>query len=113
MTDYAVINPATGETLATYPTITDEALETVLEKADAAYRTCLHHRRGAGRSGRRQDRRRHGLCQRRPGGLSRTAVRRRQAIRHLARDGSPVLCPAPCRRTLPDSYPAPVDKLHF
>ena len=39
MTDYAVINPATGETLATYPTITDEALETVLEKADAAYRT--------------------------------------------------------------------------
>ena len=39
MSDYAVINPATGETLATYPTITDEALETVLEKADAAYRT--------------------------------------------------------------------------
>ena len=39
MTDYVVINPATGETLATYPTITDEALETVLEKADAAYRT--------------------------------------------------------------------------
>ena len=39
MSDYAVINPATGETLATYPTITDEALETVLAKADAAYRT--------------------------------------------------------------------------
>ncbi len=39
MTDYAVINPATSETLATYPTITDEALETVLEKADVAYRT--------------------------------------------------------------------------
>ncbi len=38
MTDYAVVNPATGETLATYPTITDDALEAVLEKADAAYR---------------------------------------------------------------------------
>jgi succinate-semialdehyde dehydrogenase / glutarate-semialdehyde dehydrogenase len=39
MTEYAVINPATGETLATYPTITDDALDTVIEKADAAYRT--------------------------------------------------------------------------
>src|SRR3954451_13040408 len=39
MTEYAVINPATGETLATYPTITDEALETAIAKADAAYRT--------------------------------------------------------------------------
>ena len=39
MTEYAVVNPATGETLATYPTITDDELETVLEKADAAYRT--------------------------------------------------------------------------
>ena len=38
MTEYAVVNPATGETLATYPTITDDALETVIEKADAAYR---------------------------------------------------------------------------
>ena len=39
MTEYAVINPATGETLATYPTITDDALDAVIEKADAAYRT--------------------------------------------------------------------------
>lgn len=39
MTDYAVVNPATGETLATYPTITDEALEAALAGADAAYRT--------------------------------------------------------------------------
>lgn len=39
MTDYAVVNPATGETLATYPTITDEALEAAIAKADAAYRT--------------------------------------------------------------------------
>ena len=27
MTDYAVVNPATGETLATYPTLTDAELE--------------------------------------------------------------------------------------
>ncbi|HKP06287.1 MAG TPA: NAD-dependent succinate-semialdehyde dehydrogenase, partial [Microbacterium sp.] len=39
MTDYAVVNPATGETLATYPTITDEALESAIAGADAAYRT--------------------------------------------------------------------------
>ncbi|HEY9306184.1 MAG TPA: NAD-dependent succinate-semialdehyde dehydrogenase [Microbacterium sp.] len=39
MTDYAVVNPATGETLATYPTITDEALEAAIAEADAAYRT--------------------------------------------------------------------------
>ncbi len=39
MTDYAVVNPATGETLATYPTITDEALEAAIAQADAAYRT--------------------------------------------------------------------------
>lgn len=39
MSDYAVVNPATGETLATYPTISDDALETVIAEADAAYRT--------------------------------------------------------------------------
>lgn len=39
MTDYAVVNPATGETLATYPTITDEALEAAIAGADAAFRT--------------------------------------------------------------------------
>jgi succinate-semialdehyde dehydrogenase/glutarate-semialdehyde dehydrogenase len=39
MTDYAVVNPATGETLATYPTITDDALEAAIAKADAAFRS--------------------------------------------------------------------------
>ena len=38
MSDYAVVNPATGETLATYDTITDEELENALAGADAAYR---------------------------------------------------------------------------
>jgi succinate-semialdehyde dehydrogenase/glutarate-semialdehyde dehydrogenase len=42
MSEYAVVNPATGETLATYPTITDDALEAVLESADAAFRTWRH-----------------------------------------------------------------------
>ena len=39
MSEYAVVNPATGETLATYPTITDDALESAIAGADAAYRT--------------------------------------------------------------------------
>ncbi len=38
MSDYAVVNPATGETLATYETISDEALESAVAGADAAYR---------------------------------------------------------------------------
>jgi succinate-semialdehyde dehydrogenase/glutarate-semialdehyde dehydrogenase len=38
MTEYAVINPATGETLATYPTITDDALESAIATADAGFR---------------------------------------------------------------------------
>ncbi|MFE1664308.1 NAD-dependent succinate-semialdehyde dehydrogenase [Microbacterium sp. P02] len=38
MSDYAVINPATGETLATYPTATAEQLEEALATADAAAR---------------------------------------------------------------------------
>jgi succinate-semialdehyde dehydrogenase / glutarate-semialdehyde dehydrogenase len=36
MTDYAVVNPATGETLATYPTATDAQLEEAIAKANAA-----------------------------------------------------------------------------
>ncbi|GAA3214616.1 NAD-dependent succinate-semialdehyde dehydrogenase [Microbacterium terregens] len=36
MTDYAVVNPATGETLATYPLATDAELEQALATADAA-----------------------------------------------------------------------------
>ena len=39
MSDYAVINPATGETLATYPTATDAEVEAAIATADAAYRT--------------------------------------------------------------------------
>jgi len=39
MSDYAVVNPATGETLATYPAITDDALQNAIAGADAAYRT--------------------------------------------------------------------------
>ena len=39
MTDYAVINPATGETLATYPTATDAEVLEAIAAADHAYRT--------------------------------------------------------------------------
>lgn len=39
MSDYAVVNPATGETLATYPTLTDEELAAKLAEAAEAYRT--------------------------------------------------------------------------
>ncbi len=38
MTEYAVVNPATGETLATYPTLTDAEVEAAVASADAAYR---------------------------------------------------------------------------
>ncbi|WP_251451143.1 NAD-dependent succinate-semialdehyde dehydrogenase [Microbacterium sp. Marseille-Q6648] len=39
MSDYAVVNPATGETLATYPVVSDAALDEAIANADAAYRT--------------------------------------------------------------------------
>ncbi len=39
MSTYAVINPATGETLATYPVATDAEIEAAVAAADAAYRT--------------------------------------------------------------------------
>ncbi|HEY1276190.1 MAG TPA: NAD-dependent succinate-semialdehyde dehydrogenase [Thermoleophilaceae bacterium] len=39
MTDYAVVDPATGETIKTYPTITDEELKAAVGRADAAHRT--------------------------------------------------------------------------
>ena len=39
MSDYAVVNPATGETLATYPTATDAEIAEAVTAADAAYRT--------------------------------------------------------------------------
>jgi succinate-semialdehyde dehydrogenase/glutarate-semialdehyde dehydrogenase len=38
MSDYAVVNPATGEQVKEYPTITDAELETALAQADAAFR---------------------------------------------------------------------------
>ncbi len=38
MSDYAVVNPATGETLQTYPTITDAELADAIGRADAAHR---------------------------------------------------------------------------
>ncbi len=38
MSDYAVVNPATGETLASYDTLTAEQLSQKISAADAAYR---------------------------------------------------------------------------
>lgn len=38
MTDYAVVNPATGETLTTYDTFTDVQIDEALAAADAAHR---------------------------------------------------------------------------
>ncbi len=38
MSDYKVVNPATGETLATYETLTDEQVQQKLATADAAFR---------------------------------------------------------------------------
>jgi succinate-semialdehyde dehydrogenase/glutarate-semialdehyde dehydrogenase len=37
MADYAVVDPATGETIKTYPTITDEQLDAAIGRADAAH----------------------------------------------------------------------------
>ena len=39
MSHYAVINPATGETLKSYPQISDAELQQVISDADSAYRT--------------------------------------------------------------------------
>jgi succinate-semialdehyde dehydrogenase / glutarate-semialdehyde dehydrogenase len=39
MSDYAVVNPATGETVKEYPTITDDALRDAIGRADAAYKS--------------------------------------------------------------------------
>ncbi len=38
MSDYAVVNPATGQTLATYDTLSDDALDDAVGRADAAFR---------------------------------------------------------------------------
>jgi succinate-semialdehyde dehydrogenase/glutarate-semialdehyde dehydrogenase len=39
MSDYAVVNPATGETIKEFPTITDEELRDAIGRADAAYKS--------------------------------------------------------------------------
>jgi succinate-semialdehyde dehydrogenase/glutarate-semialdehyde dehydrogenase len=39
MSDYAVVNPATGETIKEYPTITDDELREAIGRADAAYKS--------------------------------------------------------------------------
>jgi len=39
MSHYAVVNPATGETIKEYPTITDDELRGAIDRADQAYRT--------------------------------------------------------------------------
>jgi succinate-semialdehyde dehydrogenase / glutarate-semialdehyde dehydrogenase len=39
MSDYAVVNPATGQTVQTYPTISDDALEVAIASADQAHRS--------------------------------------------------------------------------
>ena len=38
MSDYAVVDPATGETIKTYPTITDDELDAAVGRAHAAHR---------------------------------------------------------------------------
>ena len=38
MSDYAVVNPATGETIKEFPTITDDELRGAIERADKAYK---------------------------------------------------------------------------
>jgi len=38
MSDYAVVNPANGETVKEYPTITDSELETAIARAERAFR---------------------------------------------------------------------------
>jgi succinate-semialdehyde dehydrogenase/glutarate-semialdehyde dehydrogenase len=42
MTEYAVVNPATGESVKTYPTISDEALADAIGRADRAHREWSH-----------------------------------------------------------------------
>jgi succinate-semialdehyde dehydrogenase/glutarate-semialdehyde dehydrogenase len=42
MSDYAVVNPATGETIKEFPTITDDELRGAIERADTAYRSWSH-----------------------------------------------------------------------
>ncbi len=41
MSDYAVINPATGEQIKTYPTITDDELDRAIGQADETHQGWL------------------------------------------------------------------------
>ncbi|MBC3763724.1 NAD-dependent succinate-semialdehyde dehydrogenase [Quadrisphaera oryzae] len=54
MSDYAVVDPSTGETLRTYPTATDAEMSATLQRADAAQqawaRTSVHERAAAVRA---------------------------------------------------------------
>ncbi|MFV0372618.1 NAD-dependent succinate-semialdehyde dehydrogenase [Microbacterium sp.] len=50
MTEYAIVNPATGETLATYPTATAGDVEAALSAADGAYRGWMRESTGAERA---------------------------------------------------------------
>jgi len=43
VSSYAVVNPATGETVQTYPTITDQALTAAINGASEAFRTWSRH----------------------------------------------------------------------
>ena len=42
MSDYAVVNPATGETIKEYPTISDDDLRAAIGRADEAYKGWSH-----------------------------------------------------------------------
>jgi succinate-semialdehyde dehydrogenase / glutarate-semialdehyde dehydrogenase len=42
MSDYAVVNPATGETIKEYPTISDDELRAAIDRADKAYKSWSH-----------------------------------------------------------------------
>lgn len=50
MTHYAVTNPATGETMAEYPTATDEQIQSALARAGNAYRQWSQTTTGAERA---------------------------------------------------------------
>ena len=38
MSDYAVVNPATGETIKEYPTISDAGLDSAIGSAEGSFR---------------------------------------------------------------------------
>ena len=65
MSDYAVTNPATGELVKTYPTITDAELEDAIATADEAHREWSRDRDDRGARGARPARRANCICERR------------------------------------------------